>query len=94
MGRKPRKCTVGVAANGARPTLYGDAWRLTPSEARAVAALERLARRWPRALRLFSTNGTLQVLKPGEGRTFVSGLVTSISGIPNGGGDPDIDDEC
>ena len=65
---------------------------LTNAERRAVAAFERLARRWPRTLRLFSRNGTLTVLKPGDGRTIDEATITTTLAIPNDGGDPDGDD--
>lgn len=62
-------------------------------EERAIAALGRLAKRWPKSLKLFSWSGTLVILKPGEGRTFHEATVGSVN-IPNDGGDPNSTDEC
>lgn len=67
---------------------------LTKEEERAVAALNRLAKRWPKSLQLFSWSGSLHVLKPGDGRTIEAATVTTIAGIPNSGGDPNGDDEA
>ena len=43
---------------------------LTAEEQRAIAALKKLAKSWPRTLQLFSWSGSLRVLKPGGGRTM------------------------
>lgn len=60
---------------------------LTPDEVRAVAALRRLARRWPATLKLFAWSGTLVVMdaamEPGEAASL-----DTIAGIPCDGGDP------
>lgn len=64
---------------------------LTPDERRAVADLRKLAARWPKTLMLFSWSGDLCVLKPARERTMGQAKVTSINGIPNGGGDPNMD---
>ena len=71
-----------------------DGTPLTAEEERAVRALQKLAKKWPSTLRLFSWSGTLVVLKPGDGRTMEEAEVTQIgkSQIPNDGGDPDWDD--
>ncbi len=66
---------------------------LTDEERRAIVTLERLAERWPKALRLFSWSGTLHVLKGGEGRTYAQATVARID-IPNDGGDPSQHEEC
>lgn len=71
---------------------------LTDDERRAIAALERLAKRWPRSLTLVSMDGGLQVVltkeyHDGNGQEFLPGnerqelcVVAHISGIPNDGG--------
>lgn len=66
--------------------------RLTKAEARAISALQRLARSWPSTLTLFSWSGSLHVLKPAPGRTMASASVARITGITNDGGDPGIND--
>jgi len=65
---------------------------LTAEEQRAIAALKKLAKSWPRTLQLFSWSGSLRVLKPGGGRTMETATVAYVSGIPNSGGDPNGDD--
>jgi hypothetical protein len=65
---------------------------LTCAERNAVAALRRLAKRWPKTLTLFSWSGTLAVFKPGDDRTYEEATVTTIRGIPNDGGDPPYDE--
>lgn len=69
---------------------------LTKEEQNAIHSLERLAKRWPKTLWLFSASGTLEVYKlRGEGeQVHVSNgsvdpnyCVTTIHGIPNDGGD-------
>ena len=68
---------------------------LTPDERRAIASLERLARRWPKSLMLFSWSGALCIVKlddnggsPLHGPDPSSHVVTTIKGIRNDGGDP------
>lgn len=71
---------------------------LNREERLAVAALERLAKRWPQSLRLFSWSGSLCVMKEPDASTVDEALevernyndyvVAHISGIPNDGGDP------
>jgi len=39
---------------------------LTPEEKKAIAALKRVAKRWPESLWLFSASGTLHVMKKNE----------------------------
>jgi len=71
---------------------------LTDEEILAIRALQRLAKRWPATLRLFSWSGSLVVQKPpaliGEayGEAFDGHEryyeVPTIHGIWNDGGDP------
>lgn len=68
---------------------------LTADEAKAIASLERLAKRWPDTLMLFSWSGTLCVVKLNEdgGSPLHDGdpsshVITTIHGIQNDGGDP------
>ena len=64
---------------------------LTDEERRAIASLERLAKRWPQSLMLFSWSGTLCVVRSEallHGDDPNAAVVTTITGIPNGGGDP------
>jgi hypothetical protein len=65
---------------------------LTEDEAKAISALKRLARRWPKTLTLFSWSGSLYVMKPSPERTYEEAIVVNINGIPNEGGDPQYDD--
>lgn len=66
------------------------------TEEQAIRALERLAKRWPDTLWLFSASGTLCVMRKGKDGEHVSksndGVddayqVTTILGIDNDGGD-------
>lgn len=60
---------------------------LTKKEQQAIAELDALAKRWPKTLKIFSWSGSLCIFKAGaDGR---DANIASISGIPNGGGDPD-----
>jgi hypothetical protein len=65
---------------------------LTGEEQRAVASLERLARRWPQSLMLFSWSGRLVVVcnnQPfAEAGDPDDQILAQIDGIPNDGGDP------
>jgi hypothetical protein len=74
--------------------------RRTPAkpytEAQAIAALKRVAKRWPDTLWLFSASGTLTVMrKPAggchamdqEGSMDHDYIVDTIPGIDNDGGD-------
>jgi hypothetical protein len=63
---------------------------LTTDEVRAINSLKRLAKKWPRSLRLFSHAGTLIVTK--ANRHNVQATVSFIEGIPNDGGDPGEDE--
>jgi len=69
---------------------------LTKEEKDAIAALKRLARKWPERLWLFSASGSLHVMMKDEGRQAATGLsggidpdfiVDTIEGIDNDGGD-------
>ncbi|HDS1208407.1 TPA: hypothetical protein QDZ84_003446 [Shewanella algae] len=60
---------------------------LTKKEQQAIAELEKLAKKWPKTLKLFSWSSSLCVFK--EDTNGTDCLVGSISGIPNDGGDPD-----
>jgi hypothetical protein len=69
--------------------------KYTDEEARAVASLRRLAKRWPQSLMLFSWSGSLCVVKLNEdGSSPLSGpdpnsaIMEHIHGITNDGGDP------
>lgn len=72
----------------------GDEIELTPEERRAIAALERLAKRWPSSLMLWGGgcgSGPLRVMRGHpckDGRRANEITVASIN-IPNDGGDPD-----
>ena len=61
---------------------------MTALEAKAVAELQKLAKKWPQTLRLFSWSGSLCVMDravpPGN-----NAVLANIRGIPNDGGDPD-----
>lgn len=64
---------------------------LTGAERKAVAALRRLARTWPRTLMLASMDGSLVVLRSADRGSADGGInedsvVADIRGIPNTGG--------
>tara|TARA_R110002153_G_scaffold31666_1_gene96259 strand:+ start:932 stop:1171 length:240 start_codon:yes stop_codon:yes gene_type:complete len=59
---------------------------LTLEEQKAIASLQRLAKKWPKSLQLFSWSGSLTLIKDNDVEKCVVGSVT---GIPNDGGDPD-----
>lgn len=68
---------------------------LTAEERKAIAALKRLAKRWPQTLGLFSASGSLCVIRLAEDGSFPDASggvdpaaeVDCIYGIPNDGGD-------
>ncbi|WP_251151355.1 hypothetical protein [Cellulosimicrobium sp. Marseille-Q4280] len=67
---------------------------LTADERRAIASLQRLARRWPRTLTLASMGGDLAVVRTGDPRFLgedsaarQEAIVADVRGIPNTGGD-------
>lgn len=63
--------------------------RLTLEELDAVKSLERLAKKWPRSLMLVSAASSLVVVHTDDlSDDFASRVLSSISGIPNDGGDP------
>jgi len=63
---------------------------LSPEEQAAIRALERLAKRWPPSLKLFSWSGTLCVIRADASLLDNpdAQVITTIEGIPNDGGDP------
>jgi hypothetical protein len=62
----------------------------TPEEARAVRALQRLAKTWPRTLTLFSNSGTLWVMHTTDAIEITpADFIECVQGIPNDGGDAD-----
>ena len=67
---------------------------LTDEERKAIAALKRLAKRWPKSLWLYSASGTLWVMSMGEdgkpardGEGVHQDYVITHIGITNDGGD-------
>jgi hypothetical protein len=71
---------------------------LTDDERRAIASLNRLAKRWPRTLTLVSMGGGLYVIRSDDerfhvehdglnGLTRADAIIDTILGIPNDGGD-------
>lgn len=64
---------------------------LTPREAKAVAELQALAKRWPKTLKLFSWSGSLVIFDiehPSHGVSANDEVLATVHGIPNDGGDP------
>ncbi len=69
---------------------------MTKEERSAINSLERLAKRWPKTLGLFSWSGSLTVIRldekgefPLECREYMhKAIVCDISGIKNDGGCP------
>jgi hypothetical protein len=59
---------------------------LTTEEAIAIRSLQRLAKKWPQSLRLFSHSGTLLATKANS--HGIQATVTYVEGIPSDGGDP------
>jgi len=78
-----------------RAARYDEEWvprENTAEEQKAILALQRLARRWPRSLTLISASGSLCVLHTDEHdgtHRFGSAVMSTIHGISNDGGDPD-----
>ncbi len=64
---------------------------LTKEEEKAIRSLDRVAKKWPRSLKLFSQSGTLLVIKihPDHPEDEQGRVVCGISGIENDGGDND-----
>lgn len=67
---------------------------ITEEERKAIASLQRLAKRWPRSLRLVSMGGELSVVHSNDERFFSDdtaerqeAVIGDIRGIPNTGGD-------
>lgn len=63
---------------------------LTVEEQKAIKSLQRLAKKWPKSITLFSWSGSLVVFKEVDGKL---GVVDTIRGIPNDGGDPNYGQE-
>jgi hypothetical protein len=65
---------------------------VTEAEKRAIEAFQRLASRWPESLTLFSWSGTLCIVRSEDdlydGGDPDAAVITTIEGIPNGGGAP------
>lgn len=85
------KADAADGASRVTPPNESDAREYT--EAQAIAALERVAKRWPRSLQLFSAAGSLLVVRNGWGvggdaRMTDDDVIARITGIPNDGGDP------
>ena len=59
---------------------------ITPEEAAAIRFLQRLAKKWPQSLHLFSWSGSLMVTK--RNSNDIAAAIADIDGIPNDGGDP------
>jgi hypothetical protein len=68
---------------------------LTDEERRAVASLQRLAKRWPQSLKLISMEGSLGVIRTADPRWVddtkpsferQAAIIADIDGIPNDGG--------
>lgn len=60
---------------------------LTIDEQQAIKSLQRIAKKWPKTLELFSWSGSLTIFKVGNDGRRCS--IDSVDGIPNDGGDPD-----
>jgi len=67
---------------------------LTDAEVRAIMSLHRLAKRWPRSLKLVSMGGSLYVIRADDERFHdpynevrTEAVIQHIPGIPNDGGD-------
>jgi hypothetical protein len=69
--------------------------KLTAEEKKAIAALKRVAAKWPQSLWLFSASGNLCVMRYGpDGKRAMDGSsvdqaykIDQINNIPNDGGD-------
>jgi hypothetical protein len=64
---------------------------LTEEEEKAIKSLDRVAKKWPKSLKLFSQSRTLLVIKhhPGHPEDDHGRIVDIIPGIYNDGGDND-----
>lgn len=60
---------------------------LTKEEQKAIRALDRLAKKWPKTLTLFSWSGSLAIFKDTDDGVRCN--VGNTVGVPNDGGDPD-----
>lgn len=70
-----------------------DEFNLTAEEAKVIASLQRLAKRWPNTLRLVSMDGSLHVVRADDDRFHsedsmerVQSIIADIHGIPHEGG--------
>ena len=64
--------------------------KLTQDEEKAVKALKRVAKKWPKSLWLFSASGTLTVMKKNsEGKRAIVGGAVGPAGGVGGGVDPE-----
>lgn len=62
---------------------------LTEDERRAIRGLKRLAKTWPKSLKLFSWSGSLVIFCADDDLSDAnSSMLDHIDGIPNDGGDP------
>lgn len=62
---------------------------LTTEEHRAINALQRLGKRWPKSLKLFSWSGSLVIFDADDDLSRANDTVLAeIRGILNDGGDP------
>ena len=61
---------------------------LTPEEAKALAALHRLSKIWPRSLTIFGWSGSLVVMDSEMERGPDAVIDDDFPGIPCDGGDP------
>ena len=65
---------------------------LTSEERNAIAALQRLAKRWPPSLMLLSMDGNLEVVRSADWQQLAGAdelperIIATIDGIPNDGG--------
>lgn len=97
-GKEPTRRKAGsTGAERGHPERRRVAASMTHEEAVAVAALQRLAKRWPASLWLYSASGSLHVMKVGaDGQPVMRAgqegvdpayIMASIDGIFNDGGD-------
>ena len=62
---------------------------VTKEEQKAIKALQRLAKKWPQSIMLFSWAGSLVVTKDFKNKMAI---VAHITGVPTDGGDPECGD--
>lgn len=61
--------------------------KLTDKEIKAIRSLRRLAKTWPKSLKLFGWSGSLCVMDA-EMEASADAMITSVGGIECDGGDP------